>query len=70
MGDFDLSPEFLEELRGDFAVEAAEHLQTIVTGLLDLEKDLSSPAREQVYRAAHSMKGAAHAVPLPHVASL
>ena len=70
MGDFDLSPEFLEELRGDFAVEAAEHLQTIVTGLLDLEKDLSSPAREQVYRAAHSMKGAAHAVQLPLVASL
>lgn len=70
MSDSDLSPEFLEELRGDFAVEAAEHLQTVVTGLLDLEKDPESPAREAVYRAVHSMKGAAHAVQLPRVASL
>ena len=31
MGDFDLSPEFLEELRGDFAVEAAAMDHTMHT---------------------------------------
>lgn len=62
--------EFLEELRRDFALEAEEHLQTIVSGLVDLEKDPAHPVVEKVYRAAHSLKGAAHAVQMPAVATL
>ena len=63
---------FLEELRRDFLVEAEEHLQTIGAGLLELEQAGTPPAEtvEVVFRAAHSLKGAAHAVQLPEVASL
>ncbi len=61
---------FLEELRRDFSLEAEEHLQTIVSGLLELEKDPAHPVVEKVYRAAHSLKGAAHAVQMPLVATL
>lgn len=63
--------EFLERLRAAFRVEAAEHLQAISTGLLDLEKQ-PPPAEtaaliETAFRAAHSLKGAARAVNLPKV---
>ena len=58
--------EFLQSLRATFKVEADEHLQAIATGLLQLEK---APAEEEqrhlietVFRAAHSLKGAARAV--------
>ncbi len=56
---------FLHELRATFRVEAAEHLQTITTGLLALEKT-PAPAVQRdhiatVFRAAHSLKGAARA---------
>ena len=58
--------EFLQRLRATFRVEAAEHLQDIGTGLLELEK-ATAPERqlqiiETVFRAAHSLKGAARAV--------
>ena len=58
--------EFLQRLRATFRVEAAEHLQDIGTGLLELEK-ATTPERqlqliETVFRAAHSLKGAARAV--------
>jgi len=58
--------EFLQRLRATFRVEAAEHLQDIGTGLLELEK-ATAPERqlqliETIFRAAHSLKGAAHAV--------
>lgn len=60
--------EFLKELLNDFKIEASEHLQSIVNGLLDLEKDLHNPARpgiiETAFRNTHSMKGAARAVNL------
>ena len=63
--------EFLEELRRDFVPEAEEYLQTIVSGLLDLEKGTSSPKTiEDVFRAAHSLKGAAQAVQMPAISSL
>jgi two-component system chemotaxis sensor kinase CheA len=58
--------EFLQSLREVFQVEANEHLQAIATGLLALERN--PPAAEQrelietVFRAAHSLKGAARAV--------
>ncbi len=57
--------EFLHELRVIFKVEAAEHLQTITTGLLALEKTAGPAAQREliatVFRAAHSLKGAARA---------
>jgi two-component system chemotaxis sensor kinase CheA len=66
--------EFLRTLRATFKVEAAEHLQAIGTGLLELEK-APVPAEqlqliETVFRAAHSLKGAARAVGLTDVESL
>jgi two-component system, chemotaxis family, sensor kinase CheA len=58
--------ELLRALRATFKVEAAEHLQAIGAGLMELEK-ASAPADrmrliETVFRAAHSLKGAARAV--------
>jgi two-component system, chemotaxis family, sensor kinase CheA len=65
--------EFLRTLRATFKVEAAEHLQAIGTGLLELEK-APVPAEqlqliETVFRAAHSLKGAARAVGFTDVES-
>ncbi len=58
--------DFLESLRATFKVEAAEHLQVIATGALALEKSPAPDAArrliEEVFRAAHSLKGAARAV--------
>ncbi|HEU5124410.1 MAG TPA: response regulator [Verrucomicrobiae bacterium] len=66
--------EFLKRLRATFKVEAGEHLQAMATGLLALEK---SPAPEEqqrlvenVFRAAHSLKGAARAVNFTEVESI
>jgi len=57
---------FLQRLRATFRVEAAEHLQDIGTGLLELEKAAAPEQQlqliETVFRAAHSLKGAARAV--------
>jgi two-component system, chemotaxis family, sensor kinase CheA len=58
--------EFLQRLRATFRVEAAEHLQDIGAGLLELEKSTDPEQQlqliETVFRAAHSLKGAARAV--------
>lgn len=64
--------EFLQELRQDFLLEAQEHLQTMTSGLLEMESTHgpSEKVVESVYRAAHSLKGAAHAVDMPKVAAL
>jgi len=66
--------EFLRSLRATFKVEAAEHLQDIATGLLELEKAAAPEARqhliETVFRAAHSLKGAARAVNFTEIESL
>jgi len=60
--------EFLKELLADFKVEAAEHRQTIIKGLLDLEKGLPEAEKksliEIIFREIHSLKGAARAVSL------
>jgi two-component system chemotaxis sensor kinase CheA len=66
--------EFLRSLRATFRVEAAEHLQEIGAGLLELEK-VAAPAEqpqliETVFRAAHSLKGAARAVNFTEIESL
>ncbi|MEI9895034.1 MAG: hybrid sensor histidine kinase/response regulator [Chthoniobacter sp.] len=58
--------EFLKSLRATFRVEADEHLQAIATGLLDLERTSAEADQrgliETIFRAAHSLKGAARAV--------
>lgn len=65
--------EFLDLLRAAFSVEADEHLQAIATGLLDLENAPAPDARRAiiatVFRAAHSLKGAARAVDLTTIES-
>ncbi|MEJ1972565.1 MAG: response regulator [Lacunisphaera sp.] len=66
--------EFLKSLRATFRVEAAEHLQTIATGLLELEKAAAAEERDKliagVFRAAHSLKGAARATDFTEIESL
>jgi len=65
--------DFLKTLRATFKVEAEEHLQTMATGLLELEKSSDEDARrrlvEDVFRAAHSLKGAARAVDFTEIES-
>ena len=66
--------EFLKQLRATFKVEAAEHLQAIAAGLLELEQTPAPEAQskivETVFRAAHSLKGAARAVDFTKIESL
>src|SRR6058998_496081 len=66
--------EFLKSLRSTFRVEADEHLQAIAAGLLGLEKPLARDQQrrlvETVFRAAHSLKGAARAVNFTEVESI
>jgi two-component system chemotaxis sensor kinase CheA len=56
---------FLNQLRDTFRAEAVEHVQSISSGLLALEKS-SAGARQEIvetiFRDAHSLKGAARAV--------
>jgi two-component system chemotaxis sensor kinase CheA len=66
--------EFLKSLRATFKVEADEHLQAIAAGLLRLERtpvpEEQHSLVETVFRAAHSLKGAARAVNLTEVESI
>ena len=66
--------DFLRELRATFRIEAAEHLQAIASGLVQLEKLTAAAGRqpviETVFRAAHSLKGAARAADFSDIESL
>lgn len=66
--------EFLRSLRATFKVEAGEHLQVIAAGLMALEKVPSASEQhdhvETVFRAAHSLKGAARAVDFAEIESI
>ena len=66
--------EYLQQLRATFKVEAAEHLQAIAAGFLELEKTPAPEAQrkivETVFRAAHSLKGAARAVNFAEIEAL
>ena len=59
---------FLKELLADFKIEAAEHHQAIINGLIDLEQnpqaETSPQLIETTFREFHSLKGAARAVNL------
>lgn len=58
--------DFQSKLLSTFRVEAAEHVQALSSGLIELERALSEDERmkvvETVFREAHSLKGAARAV--------
>ena len=60
--------DFIKKLRATFTMEAEEHLQNISSMLLELEKSpASAGVVENVYREAHSLKGAARAVDLSEI---
>ncbi len=66
--------DFLKKLQATFKVEATEHLQAIGACLLELEQTPAPGAQskivEAVFRAAHSLKGAARAVDFAEIESL
>ncbi|HUY03899.1 MAG TPA: response regulator [Rhodocyclaceae bacterium] len=66
--------EFLQRLLATFRVEAAEHLEAMASGLIELERLASTEDRvmivERIYREAHSLKGAARAVNLAEIETL
>jgi two-component system chemotaxis sensor kinase CheA len=65
------SNDFFSKLIATFRVEADEHLQAMITGLLALENtatpEAQLPLLETIFREAHSLKGAARAVDLTEV---
>ncbi|HVL32958.1 MAG TPA: Hpt domain-containing protein [Actinomycetota bacterium] len=63
----------VNELRAIFASEAEEHVQALNDGLLLLESggaDASQGAVRELFRAAHTLKGAASAINLDEVERL
>ena len=60
--------EFFKELLAMFRMETEEHIQSIKSGLQELEKnpapEKGSEIVEVIFRAAHSLKGAARTVGL------
>lgn len=66
--------DFFNALRSTFKLEAEEQLQAIATGLLELEKSPAPDAQHRivdtVFRAAHTLKGAARAVDFTRIESL
>jgi len=65
---------FLNELLTDFKVEASEHYQTMVDGIIVLEKTQDASVQkseiEKIFRVAHSLKGASRAVNLLDIEKL
>jgi two-component system chemotaxis sensor kinase CheA len=66
--------DFLKKLLVTFKVEAEEHLKRMTAGLLELEKtstgEKQTPIVEEVFREAHSLKGAARAVNMSEIEAL
>jgi two-component system chemotaxis sensor kinase CheA len=65
--------EFLARLLATFGEEAADHVQAIIAGILVIEQDPSRSQQseiEPVYRATHSLKGAARAVGLKDIETI
>lgn len=63
--------DFFKELISMFKMESEEHINTIVSGLSQLEKTPASDEQmtiaETIHRAAHSLKGAARTIGLADV---
>lgn len=68
--NYNSQDEFLRDLLNDFRIEAREHHQAIVDGLLKLEKNTDPAIVEIVFREIHSLKGAARAVNLTAIEQL
>ena len=66
--------EFLKKLLATFQVEAGEHLETMSSELVALERAAADEERkeiiETIFREAHSLKGAARAVNLAEIESV
>jgi len=66
--------ELLKRLMVAFKQEAEEHINSIISGLIELEKNPEEEKKkkilEEIYRGAHSMKGASRAVNLTDVEQL
>lgn len=69
-----LSEEIRRKLIATFQAEQREHLQTMMQGLLVLEREPDGPRRQaildEIFREAHSLKGSARAVGMTAVESL
>lgn len=70
----EISPQLMQQLQVVFKAELAEHLETMTGGLLALEQG-GSPAQQQeilenIFRAAHSLKGAAKGVSQQAIADI
>jgi two-component system chemotaxis sensor kinase CheA len=70
----DNDEKFRQHLLATFKVEAEEHINSISSGLIELEKTEDAAKQteiiETVFRAAHSLKGAARSVNLKEIESL
>jgi two-component system chemotaxis sensor kinase CheA len=68
---FELDDDLLQQLRATFKIEAAEHIQAMNRALLQLEENPEGDERqtllEEIFREAHSLKGAAGAADLGEV---
>jgi len=66
--------DFLRRLLSTFEVEAREHIHTISSGLIALERTTAADQQlgiiETIFREAHSLKGAARAVNLAEIEAL
>jgi two-component system chemotaxis sensor kinase CheA len=66
--------DFLSRLLSTFKVEAEEHLKFITAGLLELEKTPTTEKQmaiiENIFREAHSLKGASRAVNMKEIEAL
>ncbi|NJD23405.1 MAG: hybrid sensor histidine kinase/response regulator [Melioribacter sp.] len=66
--------EFLKRLRATFRVEAEEHIQGLISGIIELEKspktEKAAVIIETIFRDAHSLKGAARSVNMKDVESI
>jgi two-component system, chemotaxis family, sensor kinase CheA len=65
--------QFQEKLLATFKVEAAEHVQVMSSGLIELEQaqaEQRGAVIESVFREAHSLKGAARAVGVAPIESI
>lgn len=66
--------DFQGKLLSIFKVEAAEHIQVLSSGLVELERSRTAEKRlkiiETIFREAHSLKGAARAVGLSGIESM
>lgn len=66
--------DFRKRLLSTFKIEAHEHIKTLSSGLIELEKNPSAEVQtdivETIYRSSHSLKGAARAVNMTDIETI